>query len=130
MYKRNCSGKMTSEKMMSIALCQTWVCPIADGHKFKPFLVTNIWLKTKRKISKKKKKINKETLQKKISLDACNAGDPGSISGLGRSPGEGKGYQLQYSGLENFIAVHGVAKSNTVEGLSLFSRSCKLLWVT
>ena len=32
---------------------------------------------------------------------ACNAGDLGSISGLGRSPGEGKGYLLQYSGLEN-----------------------------
>ena len=32
---------------------------------------------------------------------ACNAGDLGSISGLGRSPGEGKGYPLQYSGLEN-----------------------------
>ena len=32
---------------------------------------------------------------------ACNAGDPGSIPGLGRSPGEGKGYPLQYSGLEN-----------------------------
>ena len=27
----------------------------------------------------------------------CNAGDPGSISGLGRSPGEGIGYPLQYS---------------------------------
>jgi len=32
---------------------------------------------------------------------ACNAGDLGSISGLGRSAGEGKGYPLQYSGLEN-----------------------------
>ena len=31
---------------------------------------------------------------------ACNAGDLGSIPGLGRSPGEGKGYPLQYSGLE------------------------------
>jgi len=31
----------------------------------------------------------------------CNAGDWGSISGLGRSSGEGKGYPLQYSGLEN-----------------------------
>ena len=31
----------------------------------------------------------------------CNAGDLGSIPGLGRSPGEGKGYSLQYSGLEN-----------------------------
>ena len=32
---------------------------------------------------------------------ACNAGDPGLILGLGRSPGEGKGYPLQYSGLGN-----------------------------
>jgi len=31
----------------------------------------------------------------------CNLGDLGSIPGLGRSPGEGKGYSLQYSGLEN-----------------------------
>ena len=44
---------------------------------------------------------------------ACNAGDLGSIPGLGRSPGEGKGYPLQYSGLENSVncIVHGVAKS-------------------
>ena len=34
---------------------------------------------------------------------ACNAGDTGSIPGFGRSPGEGKGYPLQYSGLENCI---------------------------
>ena len=42
----------------------------------------------------------------------CNAGDPGSIPGLGRFPGEGKGYPLQYSGLENSMdcIVHGVAK--------------------
>ena len=32
---------------------------------------------------------------------ACNVGDLGSVPGLGRSPGEGKGYPLQYSGLEN-----------------------------
>ena len=32
---------------------------------------------------------------------ACNAGDLGFIPGLGISPGEGKGYPLQYSGLEN-----------------------------
>ena len=46
---------------------------------------------------------------------ACNLGDPGSIPGLGRSPGEGKGYPLQYSGLENSMdcIVHGVAKSWT-----------------
>ena len=32
---------------------------------------------------------------------ACDVGDLGSIPGLGRSPGEGKGFPLQYSGLEN-----------------------------
>ena len=43
---------------------------------------------------------------------ACNVGDLGSIPGLGRSPGEGKGYPLQYSGLENSMdyIVHGVTK--------------------
>ena len=46
---------------------------------------------------------------------ACNEGDLGLIPGLGRSPGEGKGYPLQYSGLENSMdcRVHGVAKSGT-----------------
>ena len=46
---------------------------------------------------------------------ACSAGDPGSIPGVGRSPGEGKGYPLQYSGLENSLGytVHGVEKNRT-----------------
>ena len=46
---------------------------------------------------------------------ACNARDLGSVPGLGRSPGEGKGYPLQYSGLENSMdcIVHGVTKSRT-----------------
>ena len=35
------------------------------------------------------------------NASVCNAGDPGSISGLGRSPGEGNGSPLQYSCLEN-----------------------------
>ena len=45
----------------------------------------------------------------------CNAGDLGLIPGLGRSPGEGKGYPLQCSGLENSMdsIVHGIAKSQT-----------------
>ena len=45
----------------------------------------------------------------------CNAGDLGSIPRLGRSPGEGKGYPLQYSGLENSMdcIVNGVANSWT-----------------
>ena len=46
---------------------------------------------------------------------ACNAGDPNLIPGLGRSTGEGKGYPLQYSGLENSMGciIHGVTKSRT-----------------
>ena len=46
---------------------------------------------------------------------ARNARDLGSVPGLGRSPGEGKSYPLQYSSLENFMdsIVHGVTKSQT-----------------
>ena len=46
---------------------------------------------------------------------ACNAGDLGLILGLGRSSGEGKGYPLQYSGLENSMGcmVSRVTKSWT-----------------
>ena len=46
---------------------------------------------------------------------ACNARDLGSIPGLERSPGEGNGYPLQYSGLENPMdcVVYGVTKSRT-----------------
>ena len=44
---------------------------------------------------------------------ACNVGDLGLMPGLGRSPGEAKGYPLWYSGLENSMdyIVHEVAKS-------------------
>ena len=51
---------------------------------------------------------------------ACSVGDPGSIPGLGRSPGEGNGNPLQYSCLENpmdggawWATVRGVAKRRT-----------------
>ena len=46
---------------------------------------------------------------------ACKAGDAGSVPGVGRTPAEGNGYPLQYSGLENSTdcLVHGVAKSRT-----------------
>ena len=46
-----------------------------------------------------------------------NAGYLGSIPGLGRSYGEGNGYPLQYSGLENSMdcIVHGVTESDTTE---------------
>ena len=45
----------------------------------------------------------------------CNVGHLGSIPGLGRSPGEGRGYSLQYSGLENPMdyIVHGITKGQT-----------------
>ena len=48
----------------------------------------------------------------------CDAGDLGLIPGLGRSPGEGNGYLLQDSGLENSVdcIVHGVTKSQTQLG--------------
>ena len=51
----------------------------------------------------------------------CNVGDLGLIPGLGRSPGEGNSYRLQYSGLENSMdcIVHGVVESDTTEPFSL-----------
>ena len=61
---------------------------------------------------------------------ACNVGDLGSITGLGRFPGEGKGYPLQCSGLENSMdcIVHGVAKSPTTERLSLPPSPFHVIW--
>ena len=50
---------------------------------------------------------------------ACSVGDLGSIPGLGRSPGEGKGYPLQYSGLENSMDY----ELYTTERLSLYFTS-------
>ena len=60
----------------------------------------------------------------------CNAGDLGSIPGLGRPPGEGKGDPLQYPGLENFMdyIVHEVAKSQTWLSNFHFTSSCLLHW--
>jgi len=53
---------------------------------------------------------------------ACNAGDLGSVPGLGRSPGEANGNPLQYSGLENSMDLYspwGHKESDTTERLSL-----------
>ena len=57
----------------------------------------------------------------------CNSGDLGLMPGLGRALGEGKGYPLQYSGLENSMdcIVHGITKSQTrlSDSLSLPSQN-------
>ena len=60
------------------------------------------------------------TAVKMIKSPACNEGDPGSIPGSGRSPGEENGNPLQYSCLENsmdrrawWAIAHGVTKSRT-----------------
>ena len=56
-----------------------------------------------------------EALIAQLVESTCNEGDPGLIPGSGRSTGEGKGYPLQYSDLENSMdcIVHGMAKSWT-----------------
>ena len=68
--------------------------------------------------------------------NACNAGDLGSIPGLGTSPGEGNGNPLQYSCLENPMdrgawqaTVYGVAKSRTRLSNKHTAHTCELyLW--
>ena len=59
----------------------------------------------------------------------CSVGDVGSIPGLGRSLGEGKGYSLQYSGLDNSMnyIVHGVMKNQTQLSNSHFTS--RPLWL-
>ena len=63
---------------------------------------------------------------------ACNAGDLGLIPGLGRSPGEEKGYPLQYSCLENSMncIVHSHKESDMTECLSLSLRNVRELFET
>ena len=59
---------------------------------------------------------------------SCNAGDPGSIPELGRSPGEGIGYPLKYSGLENSMdcVVHGSQRAG--HDWATFTFAFSLLW--
>jgi len=56
-----------------------------------------------------------------LGFPCGSAGEVSTCNGLGRSPGEGKGYSLQYSGLENSMnyIVHGIAESAMTESLSL-----------
>ena len=60
----------------------------------------------------------------------CNVGDLGSIPGLGRFPGEGKTYPLQYSGLENSMDYtdHGIIQARILEWVGFpFSRGSSQL---
>ena len=79
----------------------------------------NEWSGRNRRISHVQKNSN-PNLACYVKVSASNVGDPGSIPGLGRSPGEGNGNSLQYSCLENprdgeawWAAVCGVAQSWT-----------------
>ena len=66
-----------------------------------------------------------------VKKSSGNAGDLGLIPGLRRSPGEQKGYPLQYSGLENSMdyIVHGVTKSWTrLSDLHLLTMSANLYY--
>ena len=94
------------------------------GTHVHPWLIhVNVWqkpLQYSKVISLQLIKIDE--LKKKEST--CNVGDMDSIPGLGRSPGQGKGYPLQYSGLENAMdySPWGNKESDTTEQL-LFSLS-------
>ena len=82
------------------AMQEMWVCPLGQEDPLeKDRLPTPVFLGFPRGSAGKE--------------STHNAGDLGSIPGLGRSPGEGKGYPLQYSGLDNTTSciVHGVAKN-------------------
>ena len=82
---------------------------IGSGHARKPILV-----KFNQCINNINSKFNifQDFCGTDSKESAYNAGDLSSIPGLGRAPGEGNGYPLQYSGLENTMdrIVHGVTK--------------------
>ena len=62
---------------------------------------------------------------------ACNAGDLYSIPVLGRSPGEEKGYPLQYSGLENSMEIEesmGCKEMDTTERLLSIYLTWNIFW--
>ena len=83
---------------------------------------------TKMSVRPESQKLNGNSCGSAGEESACNAGDLGSVPGLGGSPGEGKGYPLQYSGLENSMdyTVLGIAKSRTRPSNFHFT-SCEMM---
>ena len=91
-----------------------WKLEIGLGNRQKLQITVCSWLQ----ISGRPLQISELTGGSDSKESACNAGDLGLLPGLGRSPGEGKGYPLQYSGLENSMdraawqaTIHGVVKT-------------------
>ena len=81
-------------------------------------MIVNMIKNLENKMEKMQESINKHLEKSDGKASVYNAGDPGSILGLGRSPGGENGNPLQYSCLGNpprawWAAVHGIAKSWT-----------------
>ena len=89
---------------MCVCVC---VCVCCGFTGYWSWLVRSYWVHLFLSLGFPNNSVGKES--------ACNARDPGSIPGSRRSPGEGRGYPLQYSGLEKSMdcIVHGVTKSWT-----------------
>ena len=84
-----------------------------------------LWTHILRKMHILRHKGNKRFSHSSVGKEStCNAEDPGSIPGLGRPPGEGKGYPLQYSGLENPMD-RGLQELDATEQLSLSFKGSK-----
>ena len=133
MWRKLLIPKVTCSPVFRAALftiAKTWKQPkcLSTDHWFKKtsYIYTHTHIYIAILVTKKKDK-HHVSLTYRIfpggsddKESACIAGDLSSIPGLGRSPGEGNNYPLQYSGLENSMgrgawqaAVHGVAKSQT-----------------
>ena len=100
----------SQEAFFHFSLIYLSICPLID-----PIIIYG----TPTKHQALSQKYTKFTGDSDGKESACNEGDPGLILGLGRSPGEGTGYQLQYSGLENsmdyIVSPWGCKDSDTTE---------------
>ena len=80
----------------SLQLCPTLCDPIDGSHQAPPSLGSQSWTRLKR-LSSSSSRIHSFPDSSVGKESTCNAGDPGSVPGSGRSAGEGIGYPLQYS---------------------------------